>query len=263
MIETWLIEQYAAQAWPATEAMEEEGWLLRHTPGVPRRRSNSALPPAKGEAAAAGLSRVEEFYAARGVPVCIQIAPAEEHTALDGLLAERGYQRDAATQVWVAPISTVINDSAPATPCAVTIAEQPTREWLDAFVALDEHENSREAADLVLTRILGPAAYLSVEDGDQVIGMGLVVAAPGCAGVFCMATHPAHRRQGIASAILHIGARWASTRGAEQMYLQVMGENLAARRLYDRVGFRASHTYHYRLKASGATCHASQTATNR
>ncbi len=128
-------------------------------------------------------------------------------------------------------------------------AEHPTRQWLDAYVVLDGHENSQEAADQVLSRIPGPAAYLSVERGDhRVVGIGLIVAAPGCGGVFCMATHPAHRRQGIATAILHVGARWAAARGAEELYLQVMDDNHAARRLYHRVGFRVSHTYHYRLK---------------
>ncbi|MBR7837906.1 GNAT family N-acetyltransferase [Actinospica durhamensis] len=249
MTDTWQIEQYATQAWPATEAVEKEGWLLRHTPGVPRRRSNSALPQTRGRTVLSGLPGVEEFYAARGMPVCIQVSPAEEHAELDALLAERGYQRGAATQVWVAPVGTVIKESAPATPLGVTVAQHPTRAWLDAFVALDNHENGRETADLVLTRIPGPAAYLSVEHGDEVVGMGLVVAAPGCAGVFCMATHPAHRRRAIATGILHVGARWAAARGTEEMYLQVMDENDAARRLYAGVGFGLSHSYHYRLKA--------------
>jgi GNAT superfamily N-acetyltransferase len=248
LIDTWLIERYAAHAWPAAEVLEEDGWLLRHTPDVPRRRSNSALPLARGEALLAALSRVEDFYAARGVPVAVQVAPAEEHAALDTLLAERGYRRDAATLVCVAPTNTVITDSRPAVPLEVTVAEHPTRQWLDAYVALDGHENSQEAADQVLARISGSAAYLSVEHGDQVVSMGLIVASPGCAGIFCMATHPAHRRQGIATAILHVGARWAAAHGADELYLQVMDENHVARRLYDSVGFRVSHTYHYRLK---------------
>jgi N-acetylglutamate synthase len=249
MIDTRLIERYAAEAWPAAEAREEEGWLLRHTPGVPRRRSNSALPLERGEALLTALSRVEDFYAARGMPAAVQVAPAEEHTALDGLLAERGYRRDAATLVCVAPAGTVITGSRPAVPLEVTVAEHPTRQWLNAYVALDGHENSQEAADQVLSRIPGPAAYLSVERGNhRVVSMGLIVAAPGCGGVFCMATHPAHRRQGIATAILHVGARWAAARGAEELYLQVMDDNHAARRLYHRAGFRVSHTYHYRLK---------------
>ncbi|WP_055586363.1 GNAT family N-acetyltransferase [Streptacidiphilus griseoplanus] len=248
MIDTWLIERYAAHAWPAAEALEEDGWLLRHTPDVPRRRSNSALPLVREEGLLTALSRVENFYAARGMPVAIQVAPAEEHAALDTLLAARGYRRDAATLVCVAPAATVITGSRPAVPLEVTVAEHPTRQWLDAYVTLDGHKNSQEAADQVLARISGPAAYLSVEHGNRVAGIGLIVASPDCAGVFCMATHPAHRRQGIATAILHVGARWAAARGADELYLQVMDENHVARQLYDRVGFRVSHTYHYRLK---------------
>ncbi|MGW7171050.1 GNAT family N-acetyltransferase [Streptomyces sp. NPDC054884] len=207
MSDAWLIERYAAEAWPAAEALEEEGWLLRHTPGVPRRRSNSALPLVRGEALLAALPRMEDFHAARGIPVTVQVAPAQEHTALDASLTERGYRRDAATLVCVAPTATVITGTRPVVPLEVTVAEQPTRQWLDAYIGLDGHDNSQEAADQVLARIPGHAAYLSVEHGDQVTGMGLIVASPGCAGVFCMATHPAYRRQGIATAILPVGAR--------------------------------------------------------
>lgn len=250
MVDMRLIERYAAAAWPADESREEEGWLLRHTPGVPRRRSNSALPLAQGETLLASLARVEKFYTDRGMPVAVQVAPAEEHAALDASLAERGYHRDAVTCVCVAPTSAVIIRSRPAVPWTVTLTEHPTRHWLDAYVALDGHENSKEAADQVLTRIPGPAAYLSVERGENTVGMGLIVAAPGCGGVFCMATRPDHRRQGIATSILHVGARWAAAHGAEEMYLQVMDdhEHRAARRMYDRAGFRVSHTYHYRLR---------------
>lgn len=136
----------------------------------------------------------------------------------------------------------------PAVPLGVIVEERPTRRWLDACIALDGHDNSHEAAERILSRIPGPAAHLSVERDDQVVGMGLIVAAPGCGGVFCMATHPDHRQQGIATAVLHAGARWAAAHGAEELYLQVMDDNQAACRLYDRVGFRLSHTYHYRTK---------------
>ena len=40
-----LIERLAANAWPAATVQHVDGWLLRHTPAVARRRSNSALPP--------------------------------------------------------------------------------------------------------------------------------------------------------------------------------------------------------------------------
>lgn len=247
MTDTRLIERYAARAWPATEAVEDQGWLLRHTPGVPRRRSNSALPLGDAETLLTSLSRVEDFYACRGLPAVVHVAPAEEHTALDALLAERGYQHEAATLVCTAPAGTVIaGGSGGAAPSPVTVAKHPAREWLDAYVALDGHDNSREAADRVLSRVPGPAAYLSAERDGQVAGVGLAVAAPGWTGVFSMATSPAHRRQGLATAILRAAARWAADQGAGNLYLQVEADNHAARRLYDSLGFRASHTYHFR-----------------
>ena len=38
------VEELAARGWPAAETLRRDGWLLRHTPSLTRRRSNSALP---------------------------------------------------------------------------------------------------------------------------------------------------------------------------------------------------------------------------
>ena len=58
-----LIEELAARAWPAAEAHRANGWLLRHTPSLTRRRSNSALA-LDGDHGDPAV--VEDFYARRG-----------------------------------------------------------------------------------------------------------------------------------------------------------------------------------------------------
>jgi hypothetical protein len=58
-----LLEALAARAWPAGEQHLLDGWALRRTPSVRRRRSNSALPLG---ASGAALERVERFYRDRG-----------------------------------------------------------------------------------------------------------------------------------------------------------------------------------------------------
>jgi ribosomal protein S18 acetylase RimI-like enzyme len=63
-----------------------------------------------------------------------------------------------------------------------------------------------------------------------------------------MATRPSSRGQGIASAVLGAGARWAADQGATRLYLQVEEDNEAALGLYTRAGFTRSHGYHYRIK---------------
>ncbi len=42
-------------------------------------------------------------------------------------------------------------------------------------------------------------------------------------------------------------ADWARSRGAASTYLQVQGDNAAARALYAGVGFTVHHAYHYRV----------------
>ncbi|MGV9597102.1 GNAT family N-acetyltransferase [Streptosporangium sandarakinum] len=283
----WRIERCAALAWPAAVTEEREGWLLRHSPGVTRRRSNSALPP---PAPVRSIEPVERFYRDHGVPVRVQISPAEHHRELDARLAGLGYRVESGVAVLTARAGDVIAATAPAdTAPAVTTAEA-TREavtpadaaaamvreavtradaapagaarsvpveapvevagdlggWLAVFAELDGHSDSEAVGREVISRIAGPAAFLSVSHEGRAAAMGMVVADSGWAGVFCMATRPDLRRRGLAAAVLGAGARWAAERGADRLYLQVEKDNLAARALYERVGFTYSHGYHFR-----------------
>jgi RimJ/RimL family protein N-acetyltransferase len=56
---------------------------------------------------------------------------------------------------------------------------------------------------------------------------------------------PAARRQGLAFAIIGAFLDWGASQGATTAYLQVLGDNTAALRLYDRLGFREHHRYRY------------------
>ena len=82
-----LVEELAARGWPAAETVRVDGWLLRHTPSLTRRRSNSALPvgDAHGDPAL-----VEDFYARHGGRALVQVSPAEARTSLDSELARAG-----------------------------------------------------------------------------------------------------------------------------------------------------------------------------
>ncbi|GAA3423136.1 GNAT family N-acetyltransferase [Streptosporangium nondiastaticum] len=284
----WRIERCAALAWPAAVTEEREGWLLRHSPGVTRRRSNSALPP---PAPVRSIEPVERFYRDRGVPVRVQISPAEHHRELDVRLAGLGYRVESGVAVLTARTGDVVAatapvDTAPADTAPAVTAAEATREavtpagtvaamareavtradavpvgaagsvpvevagdpggWLAVFADLDGHSDSETVGREVISRIAGPAAFLSVSHEGRAAAMGMVVADSGWAGVFCMATRPDLRRRGLAAAVLGAGARWAAGRGADRLYLQVEKDNLAARALYERVGFTYSHGYHFR-----------------
>lgn len=269
----WLIEAHAAGAWPAASALPVDGWLLRHTPGVLRRRSNSVLPPlrpsldqspAGDSGRSAGLperviAMAEEYYAGLGLPAVVQVTPAARRGDLDALLAGRGYARAAPTLVLTAPAAQVAGgvaaggaSAAGDRPGPVEVTDHPDPEWSRAFADLDDHQDSALVADSVIGRIALPAGYARLRLGAEIAGVGLFVGGGRYTGAFCIATAPGYRRRGVASAIMAAGARWAAERGSQTLYLQVDEGNAAARGLYDRLGFTTSHGYHFRVAARPA-----------
>lgn len=233
------IERLAADAWPATTSLRAHGWLLRHTPTVRRRRSNSALPPSRPGFDGV-IDEIESFYATRNRPSLVQVSPAELHTELDGLLAERGYESHTPSLV----LTTGVDGVSGETPATTTIHSRPPAEWL----ALFHRGGYDKAADSILPRVAAPVGFAVARQGESPVGIGMFAVADNWAGVFCMATEPAARRRGIATGVLRTGARWAASQGARNLYLQVERENGAARALYTSLGFEVSHSYHFRQR---------------
>jgi ribosomal protein S18 acetylase RimI-like enzyme len=237
-----LVEEVAARAWPAAEALRVDGWLLRHTPSLTRRRSNSALPLGAG---GRDLAIVEDFYARRGARALVQVSPAEEHMRLDAELARRGWSSGGATDVLVADAQAVLAR----TPRGdVALAERPDADWIAAWEACEQRADADEHARVVLEAIEPATAYARATDD---LGVGLAVCERGWAGLFCVATAPSARGRGIAREVVHALARWAAERGARGLYLQVDSANAPAQALYARAGFRRSHGYHYRAAPEG------------
>lgn len=232
-----LVDELAARGWPAADALALDGWLLRHTPSLTRRRSNSALPLAADHG---DLALVEDFYARRSVRALVQVSPAEQRTGLDAELARRGWTRGGETDVLVADARETLARTAPG---AVTVADRPDPAWVAAWAACEERPDADEHARVVLARIEPPTAYARAA-GD--LGVGLAVCERGWAGLFCVATAPSARGRGIAGHVVHALARWAVERGARRLYLQVDSANAPAHALYARTGFTRSHGYHYR-----------------
>jgi GNAT superfamily N-acetyltransferase len=237
-----LLEALAARAWPAGEEQLVDGWVLRRTPSVRRRRSNSALPLGTGGAA---LESVERFYRDRGAAPVVQVAPAEELRALDAELQDRGWRRAAATDILVASANDV---PAPArTEASVSIRPAVDLEWLDAWIAAEGRPDARETYVHVLQRIPATAGFAVAYIDGHAARVGLAVCERGWSGVFCMATDPAARRRGVARALLRSLAQWSHDGGARDLYLQVECDNGPAETLYASMGFSRSHGYHFRI----------------
>jgi N-acetylglutamate synthase len=234
-----VIERAAARAWPADEVEEVEGWVLRRTVGVGRRRSNSLLPsPEAGLAVRTvdlALATAEEL----GFEVVVQVSPAELHLALDQALEDRGMAAGGATLVLAG--STVRRR-----PAADVVLGALDGEWVAAWADVAGIGQAAETADLVLSQLGDAARFATVFEGGDPVAVGIGVVDGEWLGVFSLAVAPSARRRGIAGGVMDALEGWGRARGARGVYLQVQADNEAALEFYARRGMAIAHSYHYR-----------------
>ena len=207
-------QRRALALWPDLETEPHGDWVLRHSPTSTARRANSVL--AMGPSGVSGdHERVVDFYAVRtGRPIAAVLPDSAE----DRLFRGHGWgpeSGDADTLFQVAGVAAarrVVSRLA-------SLAPQPT-------VSHDETE------DLVTVRI-----------GDR--ASGIAAYADDWVGFRSIWVDPAHRRQGLALAVMAELLEWGAERGATTAYLQVLGDNTAALGLYEAMGFATHHAYRY------------------
>ena len=91
-------------------------------------------------------------------------------------------------------------------------------------------------------------AFASIRgDAGEVLAIGRLSIADGWAGITAVEVTQARRRAGLGMALTRAICAEAAARGARQVFLQVETDNIPARTLYERCGFRYSHRYHYRV----------------
>lgn len=215
------LDLLAARAFPAAEVEPRDGWLLRATPGVDRRRVISALPPerARGDA----IAGVEAWYRDRAMVPRVMVTPAEEQGALDAGLAERGWSLDTAVTVLVADAIDLVSTGHAVVPAG-----------LEGF-------EPRSVLERCPDRVVG---LRTADDAGSVVA----ILQDGWCQVLSLHVDPAQRRRGVGASLLAACGAMAAGR---RLYLQVELANAAALALYRAAGFIRSHDYHYREAPPG------------
>lgn len=245
---TRLLEEIAANAWPAEVVQVVAGWRLRFNRNVTR-RANSVWPNQTGEGFSLEekLVLVEEFYARRGCSARYQVCPAAQPANLDEILAARGYIIDAPTAVQIAPLEMVLAHTETRSFSPVIIAETFDERWFDAYSRAEQvSAQAAEARRGILQRIGPRTGFALLQAENQVVAVGLGVVERGWVGLFSLVTFSEYRRQGAGTAVIRALVQWGQSHGAYQVYLQVMADNSPALTLYARLGFETLYHYHYR-----------------
>jgi GNAT superfamily N-acetyltransferase len=200
-------QRRALALWPDLTTEPLGDWTLRYSTTSTARRANSVLAVAPS-GIDSDYERVVEFYAPRtGRPIAAVLPDSPE----DALFRGHGWvleSNDADTLFQIAPVSQALRG-----------LEVPDASY-------------DEDGDVVTVRL-----------GDRAVGVGAY--SDDWVGYRGIEVSPEHRRQGLGVAVMAALLEWGAERGATTAYLQVLGDNVAALALYERLGFVTHHAYRY------------------
>ena len=251
------LERVMADGWSAVERAGLGDWLVRASSGFTG-RGNSVLP--EGDPSLPlplAVDWCERWYAARGLPVRFHLdLPADTADAVllderaraaavtaDPLGAEllaRGYRAGQPTLTMTGAtdgIPPLREDSPP-----VRVEAGLETDWLMTY------GRQRSVLPGVTEQLLtGSEGQLFASTGEpgRLTGVARMSVHPGWAGIHAVWVDPAHRRRGLAVALMSALATLAREHRMPSTVLQVEADNGPARRLYEEMGFRTHHPYVY------------------
>jgi GNAT superfamily N-acetyltransferase len=223
--------------WPCASSVRLGPFTIRDGAGGGKRVSAAT---AEAEVAEGDLAKAEEAMVRLEQPALFMIRKGD--TALDALLAERGYSVIDPVNIYLAPVAPLAAAGLPRGR-TFTIWEplQIMRDiWAEGGIG--------PARVAVMVRAGCPKTGLFGRYGNRPSAAGYVGLNHAFAMVHALQVRPRDRRCGMGRLMMQQAARWAEAEGAEQLAVMCTQANVAANALYASMGFDAVGGYHYRIK---------------
>ncbi|GAA4964007.1 GNAT family N-acetyltransferase [Yinghuangia aomiensis] len=246
-----LLQAAADRAWPAFEYAALGGWRLRAAGGFTARANSVLALDEPGLPFDAALAEAERWYADRGLPCLFQTVDGD---AEDRALAALGWTPVRAALFRTGRLAAARDRLDAVDDSRVELSGTFDDAWMSLYRRVDD------LSPEVRHVLAGPPGTLFAQIRDAATGATVAIgrcaievggdAGPGpgrrLAGFAAVEVDPAHRRQGLARAIMKALTAEALDAGATTGWLQVEPDNDPAIALYDALGFADHHRYHYR-----------------
>jgi ribosomal protein S18 acetylase RimI-like enzyme len=231
------LDQICNLTWPATENLENSGWLMRAASGVTN-RANSVLPlVANLEGGpltdfAEKLAVAQEFYQKRNLPTIFQLALPTWQVLYEKLCSIGAIEKIRANTM-VADL----NATKQIIPAGFEIvqSDQFSNDWL-----------SVQPTPGIEKELVGCAAtYLTVVKNGQTIAACRIALANGWSSITRVYVHQDFRGLGLGKAIMAAALEASFEQGATKAVLQVEASNAIAIGIYESLGFNFHNEYTY------------------
>ena len=223
------LEQICNLTWPATQELENSGWLMRAAGGVTN-RANSVLPLAANLESGAlndfaeKLAVAQEFYRERDLPTIFQVALPTWQVLFDKLRSIGAVVTDLTSSKQKFPVGFEIMQS-----------DEFSDEWLGM--------QSKPGIEKILSGCA--ATYLTILKNSQTIATCRIALVKDWSSITRVYVHKDFRRQGLGKAIVAAALEASFEQGATKALLQVEVSNAIAIGIYESLGFNFHHEYSY------------------
>ena len=230
-----------------------DGWLVRFSPGKAKRARCVNAVAAGRLPIDDRLRACEAVFAEASLPMILRITPFTLPQELDAVLASQGLHRFDDTRVMaLTDLSTLAAETA--LPPGAEIHATGLEAFAQRVGSLRGSPLSqRQAHGQRLQNSPVPFHAVKMHVDSELVACGQFAIEGPLVGLYDVFTAPNARGRGYARALCRKMLRQAHTRGAKSAYLQVEGDNHAARAVYRRLGFNDAYAYHYRTRDPSAT----------
>jgi ribosomal protein S18 acetylase RimI-like enzyme len=238
------IEEMSMNAWPASETMLYDGWVLRFNDGYTRRANCINPLYASTCEITTKVDFCKHLYSSKGLKPVYKMTRQVYPSSLDAFLNDREYHREAETSVQVMTLVAGHAES----DRLVTISECVDDHWIRRFMTMNHvHDKYSHIIASMLQRIALPKCFASIVCGQEIIACGFGVVQTDMIGLFDIVVDQAYRGRGFGTKLVHSVLNWARGHRVRSAYLQVMLDNVPALALYKKIGFSEAYQYWYRV----------------
>jgi ribosomal protein S18 acetylase RimI-like enzyme len=224
-----------------------DGWLVRFSPGKAK-RARCVNAVAKGrQSLDAKLAQAAAVFAEAQLPMVVRITPFSQPLDLDARLAKRGWPRIDDTRVMVcATLAALADEPLPPGLAWQAMGHSAFAQAVGQLRGSPLAQRQAHAQRLELSPVPFRALAIRRADDGVLLACGQVAREADLVGLYDVFTAEAARGQGLARRLCTRLLGQARDDGARSAYLQVEGDNHAARSVYRRLGFADGYAYHYR-----------------
>lgn len=243
------VEDLSLNAWPSHQMQVYDGWILRFSYFYTHRTNcvetiGPAQLPLREK-----VAYCEEVYRKWGTPCVFKISPLTS-SELELFLAERGYEVQHRVDNMVIDIPSG-DAPLPEPALPLVLGDRVDDEWLEGLFELKgtTDETHRKVVPSMYAAIPKDEITVKVFDGEgRIAATGLGILDRGYVGVYAIHVREDWRRRGLAEAIVRTILSEGAKQGAKKGYLQVVSENEAAKRLYEKLGFVSEYSCWFRVR---------------